>query len=107
MAYKDFINDFNKDIAGDILFLYGKEDYLINWAIDKIIEKNVPNEYSDVDVVHLDGETCSSSDIISLSGTFSMFSDKRVVLVRNFLPIYKKNTNNDDDSISINKDDNK
>ena len=44
MAYRDFANDRQKGILKDVLMFYGAEDYLINWAVDKIISDNVEEE---------------------------------------------------------------
>ena len=85
MAYRDFANDRQKGILRDVLMFYGAEDYLINWAVDKIISDNVEEENRDIDVRHMDGETVSAYDIMAEARAFSMFSPKRVVIVRNYL----------------------
>lgn len=90
MAYKDFVNDFRKGITGDILFFYGAEDYLMEWAADQLINKYVEEEWRSLDVKFLDGETCTAYDIMGEARAFSMFSDKRVVIVRNYVPLHKK-----------------
>ena len=90
MAYRDFANDRQKGILKDVLMFYGAEDYLINWAVDKIISDNVEEENRDIDVRYMDGETVSAYDIMAEARAFSMFSPKRVVIVRNYLPLYRK-----------------
>ena len=99
MAYQEFYNDYNKDITGDYLFLYGAEDFLIEWAIDQIIEKYVDESARNLDVQYMDGDSCSAADIMGAARAFSMFSDKRVIVVRNFLPVYRKNTDVDGDAL--------
>ena len=90
MAYKDFANDFKKKITSDVMFFYGAEDYLIEWAIDEVIKRYVDEEWRTLDVKYLDGSTSSAYDIMGETRAFSMFSEKRVVIVRNYLPLYKK-----------------
>lgn len=90
MAYRDFVNDRQKGILKDVLMLYGAEDYLMNWAVEKIISDNVEEENRDLDVRYMDGESVSSHDIMAEARAYSMFSPKRVVIVRNFLPLYRK-----------------
>ena len=90
MAYRDFVNDRQKGILKDVLMLYGAEDYLMNWAVEKIISDNVEEENRDLDVRYMDGESVSAHDIMAEARSYSMFSPKRVVVVRNYLPLYRK-----------------
>ncbi|MBR2674995.1 MAG: DNA polymerase III subunit delta [Mogibacterium sp.] len=89
MAYKDFANDYKNNMTGNSLLFYGAEDYLMSWAVDRIIEDNVEEEYRDIDVRTLDGESVSAYDILSEARAYSMFSPKRIVIVKNYLPLYK------------------
>lgn len=90
MAYKDFANDYKNKMTGNSLFLYGAEDFLMSWAVEKIIDDNVEEESRDLDVRVLDGETATAYDIMGEARAYSMFSPKRVVIVKNYLPLYKK-----------------
>ena len=99
MAYQDFYNDFKKEITRDALFLYGAEDFLMEWAIDQIIERYVDESARNLDVQFLDGDTCTAADIMGAARAFSMFSEKRVIVVRNFLPARKKATDVDGDAL--------
>ena len=90
MAYKDFIRDFKNEITRDVLFFYGAEDYLMDWAGDQVIEKYVDEPSRSLDVRYLEGDKVTAYDIMAESRTFSMFSDKRVIVVRNYLPLYRK-----------------
>lgn len=90
MAYKDFANDRQKGMLGDVLMFYGAEDYLMSWAVEKIIEDNVEAENRDLDVRYMDGENVTAFDIMAEAGAYSMFSPRRVVVVRNYLPMYRK-----------------
>ena len=47
MAYRDFVNDRRKGVLRDVLLFYGAEDYLMNWAVERIIEDNVGKECAD------------------------------------------------------------
>lgn len=90
MSYRDFINDRKKGITGDVLFFYGAEDYLMNRAVDIVISDHVDEDYRSLDVTHLDGGQVTAYDIMSEARSYSMFSPKRVAVVRNYLPLYKK-----------------
>ena len=90
MAYKDFSKDYESGKIGSAVVLYGAEDFLMNWAIDKFIEDNVEEEYRNIDFRILDGEEINAYDILSEARAYSMFSPKRVVVIRNYLPMYRK-----------------
>lgn len=90
MAYKDFSNDYDSGRIGSAVVLYGAEDYLVNWAIDKFTEDNVEEEYRNIDCRILDGEEVNAYDILSEARAYSMFSPKRIVVVKNYLPMYRK-----------------
>ena len=90
MSYKEFYSDYQKGNLGNCLFLHGAEDFLIDWAVESIVNKNLDDESKELDYQELNGETCAVSDIISSARAYSMFSEKRVVVVRNYIPLYKK-----------------
>lgn len=90
MAFKDFVNDFKKGITGDVLFLYGAEDYLMDWAVEQLIRRYVGEEFRNLDVRYLDGDKVTAYEIMGEARAFSMFSDRRVIIVRNYLPLYRK-----------------
>ena len=90
MAYKDFVNDKNKGILKDVLLFYGAEDFLMNWAVDSIVDAYVDEESRDIDLIHLEGEQVTAAEIMANARAYSMFSERRVVVVRNFLPLFRK-----------------
>ncbi len=99
MSYKDFEGDFKNEMISGTLFFYGEEDYLMEWGVSRIVEKFVPEDMRDIDLVHIDGETCSSEDIIKAAGTYSMFADKRVVIIKNYLPLISGNAEKNIDEL--------
>ena len=92
MAYKDFVNDLKKGITKDVLFFYGAEDYLMEWACGQLISKYVEEDYRNLDVRYLDGDSVSAYEIMGETRAYSMFSEKRVVIVKNWLPLYRKSS---------------
>lgn len=90
MSYNDFYSEYNKGKLGNVIFLHGAENFLIRWATDLIIDQNVENESRELDVMSFSDDEASIDDIISHAMTYSMFSGKRVILVRNFKPLYRK-----------------
>ena len=71
----------------------------MEWAVDQIIERYVDESARDLDVQYIDGESCSAAEIMGAARSFSMFSEKRVIVVRNFFPTYRKNTDVDGDAL--------
>ena len=90
MAYKDFVNDKKKGILKDVLLFYGAEDFLMNWAVESIVSEHIEDDCRDLDLVRLEGELVTAADIMAEARAYSMFSDRRVVVVRNYLPLYRK-----------------
>ena len=87
MAYKDFVNDKNKGLLKDVLLFYGAEDFLMNWAVDSIVNEYVDDSARDIDLVHLEGDQVTAADIMAQARAYSMFSERRVIVVRNYLPL--------------------
>ena len=90
MAYKDFVNDWRKGITRDVLFFYGAEDYLMDWAVKEIVNKYVDEDSRGLDVKRMDGTAVSAYEIMGEARAFSMFSERRVIIVKDYLPLYRK-----------------
>ena len=99
MAYKDFVNDKNKGLLKDVLLFYGAEDFLMNWAVDSIVNEYVDDSARDIDLVHLEGDQVTAADIMAQARAYSMFSERRVIVVRNYLPLYRKASDPDADAL--------
>lgn len=99
MAYKDFVNDRKKGILKDVMFFYGAEDYLMNWAAESIISEYVDEASRDLDVIRLEGDQVTAADIMAAARAYSMFSERRVVVVRNYLPLYRKSVDAAEDEL--------
>lgn len=102
MAYKAYnqaktehaFQAFHKDmVQGDfppVIFMYGEEEYLTEWACKSLAEKFTDEAMRDMDFVKLNGEECSSDMILEACNTFSVFSKRRVIWVSGFAPLVKK-----------------
>ncbi|HKK95543.1 MAG TPA: DNA polymerase III subunit delta [Anaerovoracaceae bacterium] len=91
LGFRDFNRIVTKKQLNKVVLLMGSESFLINWAINNIVNRYINDEYKALDLTKLDGDVTSVEDIIMNSDTYSMFSDKRVVLIRNYSPLYQKN----------------
>jgi len=78
-SYKKFEKDLKADNIKNVLLLYGKEQYLVKWAVGGILKKYVKDECRAFDYCEMDPEKATADDIIANCETLSLFSDKRVV----------------------------
>ena len=99
MAYKDFVNDKNKGLLKDVLLFYGAEDFLMSWAVESMVNDYVDESARDIDLVHLEGDQVTAAEIMAQARAYSMFSERRVIVVRNYLPLYRKASDPDADAL--------
>lgn len=86
-SFKVFSENLKNDKIDKVILMYGVEQYLVKWAAETLVKKYVNPAAMSVDYVLLDGEGVSCSQIIEACETFSMFSARRVVWVRDFKPL--------------------
>lgn len=86
-AFKVFSQDVKTDNINKINLMYGKEQYLVKWAVETIEGRYVNPASKAMDYVILDDEEATVDAVIEAAETFSMFSEKRVIWVRNFRPL--------------------
>lgn len=81
-------NTISKDVKGGNiskpLFFYGKEKYLIQWAVDLIINKMIQKSSIDLDLSIIDENSASLDQIKETCETFPMLSQKRVVVLKDY-----------------------
>lgn len=90
-AFKVFSQDLKEDRVEKVNLMYGREEYLVRWAVDALAEKYVSPGAKAVDFVILDDETAEVDSIIEAAETFSIMSQRRVVWVRDFRPLGSDN----------------
>ncbi len=87
-AYRQFAKDLKNDGFKNLIILYGKEEYLIKWAIDSLVNKYIEKSARIMDLVVIDEDEPHEGDlsntIIEACETFSLFSPKRIVIVNDF-----------------------
>ncbi|WP_027398151.1 DNA polymerase III subunit delta [Anaerovorax odorimutans] len=84
-AYKIINKELKEGGIKNLLFFYGRELYLINWAVESILKQVVDLSYKDLDFCKLDGKIVTIGDIKNNCETISLMSKKRVVLLNEFL----------------------
>ena len=83
-AFKRIGSDIKNDSLKKLLFFYGKEQYLIHWAINTIVNKYINNACRDLNLSKLDGNIVSFDEIRNNCETLSIMSEKRIVLITDF-----------------------
>ena len=71
----------------------------MNWAVDSMVNEYVDESARDIDLVHLEGDQVTAADIMAQARAYSMFSERRVIVVRNYLPLYRKASDPDADAL--------
>lgn len=85
-GYRDFLNDLKSGDIKPVILLYGKEQFLVEWAVKAIRDRYVNKATEVMDYQVLDQET-DTDMIMSSLATVSMLSERRVVVIRNFPPL--------------------
>lgn len=81
-AYKKFGSDLKSGEFPRVLFMYGPEQYLAEWAAGALVKKYVNPAAAAFDFVKLDDENAEVNEIIGAGDMFPMFSEKRIVWVK-------------------------
>jgi DNA polymerase-3 subunit delta len=83
-AYRKIEHDLKNEELKNVVLLFGKEQYLVKWAVDSIVKKYVNDECKAFDFFEISSEQAMLSNIVESCETLSMFSEKRVVLLSDF-----------------------
>lgn len=83
-AFKVFSKDIKENDMPPVLFLYGEEGYLINWAVETLKNRYVNPACVSLDYVKFQDEGEGLSEILDACNTFSMMSERRLVWADEF-----------------------
>lgn len=90
-AFQAFHRDLAEGNFPPVLFMYGEEEYLIEWAVQSLAEKYTEEAMRELDFVRLADDSCSVYSILEACDTLGGFSPKKIVWARDFAPLLKKN----------------
>ncbi len=80
-----------KQLKGDalprVMFFFGKEQYLIDWAVGAIVKKYINPATAALEYSKLNGPDVTWGELHNSCETLPMFSERRVVLVTDFPPM--------------------
>lgn len=89
-AFRTFHRDLNNKSFENVVFMYGEEEYLTEWACNSLAGAVVDEAMKSMDFVRID-EAEDADGLLTACDTFSMFSEKRVVWAKDFPPLIKRN----------------
>ena len=81
-AFKTFAKDLKNGDIAPVMYFYGSEEYLIEWAVKETAKKCLPRDSAGMDLEEPDAETATPREIVNSCEMFSMFGSKRMVWVR-------------------------
>lgn len=90
-AFKTFAKDLKEGNIAPVIYMYGAEEYLMEWAAGALASRYVSGGAGSLDLVRPDSDEVTAQDIINDCETFSMFSQKRVIWVRDYAPLWQDN----------------
>ncbi len=82
-AYKRFGQDLKNNNFEPVLFLYGIEQYLVEWAALSLVKKYINPAALSFDFTKIDDENARIDEVLTSCETFPMFSEKRIVWLKN------------------------
>jgi DNA polymerase-3 subunit delta len=80
-AYKTIEMDIAGNMLKRVVLLYGQEQYLVDWSIDKICQSYINPSSKDFDFTKINGATSSLTEIRNCCETLPLLSEKRIILV--------------------------
>ena len=82
-SFKVFTENLKNNKIHRVILMYGVEQFLVKWAAETLVKKFVNPSTAAMDFITMD-ENATCSNIIEACETFSMFSERRIVWVKNF-----------------------
>ena len=83
-AFEIISEDIQRDRLPSVLFLYGEEDYLVQWACDMIVQKYVEKAVMPLDLVRFRPDAFDVFKVSEACETLPVLSEKKVVILENF-----------------------
>ena len=84
MSFRKFTTDLKDNNIKKICLLYGRENYLVDWAKDAICDKYGNESSRQFDLITLDGSEVTGDRLIESCETLPILSHKKIVVVKNF-----------------------
>ncbi|QIB69846.1 DNA polymerase III subunit delta [Aminipila butyrica] len=83
-AFQRLAKDLKEGTIGPVVALFGREQYLVHWSSQQIAEQFIHPACRDMDLSVLEEDRITIDAIKEACETFTMMSQKRIVLVKDF-----------------------
>ena len=84
-----------------VTFIYGAEEFLIERALNSILDKYYPNRDKDYNFNKYSSDEIEMKDLIDLANSFSMLGDGQVIVIKNFEEYFKGRAKKNDPNLKI------
>jgi DNA polymerase III subunit delta len=84
LSYDDFAAEASGSRIGPLYLFIGKEDFLIDECIKRIIDVLVPSEMRGFNLDVMYGNKSEAKDVVAHASSYPMMGDRRVVIVKEF-----------------------
>lgn len=85
MSYEDMLNDIKKNTIKPVYLCYGTEKYLQDWLLKELKRKYIDKNFESLNYICLDGKEAGFDRIHNACETLPFMSDKKIVIVDDFL----------------------
>lgn len=86
LGFEAFTKNIKKGIEKGIIILWGEEDYLINWAVSRIISRYINPATKEMDLMEFSDENYSIDSLMEAAETMAFLSEKRVIIIKGVFP---------------------
>lgn len=96
-----FFDSLKANDIRNLYILHGQEEYVKEQALASLEDIVLKGAMRDMNISFIDGETANTDDIIASAQTLPLFNPKRLVIVKNYSPLYGKALNDKERKILI------
>ncbi len=82
MKPEDLDRSVTKGEIAPLYFIYGEDEFLVNRAVQRLVDKAVSADFRDFNFSVYYGKECRADQIIESAMTLPMFAERRVILVK-------------------------
>ena len=86
-AYRQVEKDIQSGAVKNVVLLHGKEQYLVKWAINMLVNQFINQSFKAIDFSTLDPDSVTIDSLIEHCETLSLASARRMVLLPGFSPL--------------------
>ena len=90
MTVKDFYSELHQRKFSAVYFFYGDEDFLIDEAVESILDEVLKNSDRDFNLDILFAGEVEATEVVAQANAFPMMTERRVIILRDFERLEEK-----------------